>query len=519
MVPAFESSGRLHQPQAVSRPRVLIFIVAFNAERTLEDVLMRIPEELAQDYDVEILVIDDASGDGTFERGENVRRKQTVQFPLHILINPVNQGYGGNQKIGFHFAIKNGFDFVALLHGDGQYAPECLLELIQPLAKGEADAVIGSRMITPSKALRGGMPLYKFVGNRTLTTIQNGLLRTELSEFHSGYRIYSTEALTRIPFDINTNDFHFDTEIIIQLIFAGCKIEELPIPTYYGDEICYVNGLKYASNVIKTTLKARVQELSLLYDRKFDCAPDAGNEHYKPKLDYESPHTLTLDLIPPGSRVLDLGCAGGHLGAELRTRGCHVTGVDIFPLASGVELDEFYLHDLNMPSLPVSPAKFNYVLLLDVVEHLASPELFMDRLREELASTPQVKVLISTGNIAFIVTRLMLLAGSFNYGKRGILDLTHTRLFTFAALRRLLLGSGFRVIETRGVPMPFAFALGESAVARSAFKVNRALIRARRQLFSYQAYVVAQVAPSLPYLLSEAYKHSVARAGGTSLGD
>jgi glycosyltransferase involved in cell wall biosynthesis len=178
-----------------------------------------------------------------------------MSFPLGVLFNPINQGYGGNQKIGYHYALKNNFDFVALLHGDGQYAPEVLPELLKPLAQGAADAVFGSRMLIRGVALKGGMPRYKFVGNKILTWCQNRLLRTAFSEFHSGYRVYSTAALKKIPFDRNTNDFHFDTEIIIQLVIAGMRVRELPIPTHYGDEICHVNGIHYAWNVIKGHLQ------------------------------------------------------------------------------------------------------------------------------------------------------------------------------------------------------------------------------------------------------------------------
>ncbi len=192
-----------------------------------------------------------------------------MPFPLFtVLFNPVNQGYGGNQKIGFHYAIEKGFDFVALVHGDGQYAPELLPELVEPLAEGDADAVFGSRMMTKDGARKGGMPLYKFFGNKILTRAQNLLLRADLSEFHSGYRIYSASAAKKIPFHLNSNVFHFDTEIIIQLLVACQRIVELPIPTYYGDEICHVNGMKYAKDVLVASLKARMQELSLFYDRK-----------------------------------------------------------------------------------------------------------------------------------------------------------------------------------------------------------------------------------------------------------
>jgi glycosyltransferase involved in cell wall biosynthesis len=130
-------------------------------------VLVRIPSSLRDDYAIETLVIDDSSRDRTFEKSLELRGA-ALPFPLHVLFNPVNQGYGGNQKIGYHFAIRNGFDFVALVHGDGQYAPECLPDLVRPLRDGQADAVFGSRMLQRGAALRGGMPFYKYVGNRIL---------------------------------------------------------------------------------------------------------------------------------------------------------------------------------------------------------------------------------------------------------------------------------------------------------------------------------------------------------------
>ena len=140
------------------RFRLLVFIVAYNAERTIASVLARIPVSLADEYEVEILAIDDSSRDRTFEVGQSVKMMGGVSFPLRVLFNPENQGYGGNQKIGYHYAIQNGFDFVALIHGDGQYAPEVLPELLKPLRDDQADAVFGSRMLWPGAALKGGMP-------------------------------------------------------------------------------------------------------------------------------------------------------------------------------------------------------------------------------------------------------------------------------------------------------------------------------------------------------------------------
>ena len=500
-------------PGSTPRSRLLILIVAYNAETTISQVLARVPHALSEEYDVEVLVLDDSSQDLTFEKSRDVQNSGSLPFRLHVLFNPVNQGYGGNQKIGYHFAIEEGFDFVALVHGDGQYAPECLPDLVRPLRDGEADAVFGSRMLTRGEARRGGMPLYKYVGNRILSWFENRMLGTALSEFHSGYRLYSVAALKRIPFDLNTNDFHFDTEIIVQFVVARLRIRELPIPTYYGDEICRVNGVKYAWDVSKAVFVARSQQLGVFYDRRFDCAP-AGLDHaqYEPKLDYPSTHTAASGLVRRGARVLDLGCAGGYVGATLRRQNdCLVTGVDKYPLAPGIELDAFILHDLNDGPPALNLADYDYVLLLDVIEHLASPETFVERLREALAFAPKTTVLASTANIGFAVSRLMLLFGQFNYGKRGILDLTHTRLFTFQSFRRLFEQGGFRVVSMRGIPGPFPLAIENQRLSRLAMRVNGWLIKAAPGFFSYQMFFVVEPLPSLRYLLQAAREHSANR--------
>src|SRR6266404_1599408 len=170
------------------KKRVLILIVSYNAENFIESVLARIPDEIwdNEHFYTEVLIIDDQSSDDTYRRACDYgsRSKKTN---LTILYNPANQGYGGNQKIGYHYAIENAFDVVALLHGDGQYAPEWIGQMIQPILTQEADAVFGSRMIRKREALQGKMPLYKWLGNQILTTIQNGTLGSNLSEFHSGY--------------------------------------------------------------------------------------------------------------------------------------------------------------------------------------------------------------------------------------------------------------------------------------------------------------------------------------------
>ncbi len=486
--------------------KILIFIVAYNAERTINNVLMRIPSDLFGEYETEVLIIDDKSSDDTVLRCFEAIKSGQIKFKIHVLVNPENQGYGGNQKIGYQFAIEHEFDCVALLHGDGQYDPECLRDLIVPVLNEEAEAVFGSRMLTPFGALKGGMPIYKFAGNKILTFFQNIMLKTSLSEFHSGYRVYSVKALKQIPFHLNTSDFHFDTEIIIQLLLFGFRIVERPIPTYYGDEISHVNGLRYALDVVITTIKARVQYLGLFYERKFDIFDQHNcSGQYETKMDIDSPSRRTLKRIHHGSKVLEFGCGSGALLKELSKKSCSVCGVDRFsPNEEDKATFPFYQCDLNYEELPIEPGDYNYILMHDVLEHLANPETFLEKIYFSCHFSPDSRIIASTGNIAFFPIRVMLLFGQFNYGKRGILDMTHTRLFTFKTFKRLFEQAGFDVIHMEGIPAPVNLALGDNHISSWIAVVNRSLIYLSRSLFSYQIYLVAKPKRSLTLLMKEA---------------
>lgn len=489
------------------RHRLLVFVIAYYAEDTLRSVLERIPRSIFDQYDCEVLIVDDASHDRTSEIGRQYQRTHP-QIRMTVLRNEYNQGYGGNQKVGYAFAIREAFDFVAMLHGDGQYAPEELPKLVAPIAGGEADAVFGSRMMTRLGALRGGMPLYKFVGNRILTGMQNRLLGTKLTEFHSGYRIYSVQALKTVPFHLNSNLFDFDTEIIIQLLNARQRILELPIPTYYGGEISRVNGMKYARDVTVASLQSVAHRSGILYQRRFDPISEHFNAHYDLKLGYPSSHQFALDAVPAGTKVIDLGAGPGGVARELVKKGCKVAVVDrAFPDQTDYPLMTCFRQDLDdEPTFSVRG--FDYVLLLDVIEHLKEPERFIERIRAQFDYSPPTLVL-TTPNVAFAIQRVMLLLGQFNYGKAGILDRTHTRLFTFRSIRRLLTDAGFRIKEIRGVPAPFPKVLGTGLLGRTALAINQALIRISRTLFSYQILVIAGGTPDVNFILQDAKERSM----------
>ena len=491
-------------PADFAGKRVLIFIVAYNAEKTIDSVLDRIPAELRR-REVEVLIIDDSSKDATFQTG--LRREDSASdFKITILRTPENQGYGGNQKLGYRYAIDHGFDVVALLHGDGQYAPEKLPVLIEPFLTEAADAVFGSRMINKQDALKGGMPFYKWVGNQVLTTFQNRMLGSRLSEFHSGYRLYSTKALQRVPFERNSNDFHFDTDIIVQFHFAGLTIKEIPIPTFYGDEICHVNGMKYAWDIFRTMVRAKFHEMNLLYDRRFDVGQVELT--YDLKLGFASSHTAAIDSVKTGGQVLDIGCGQGYVAEHLALRAARVVGMDQYVRdRSDNPKVEFRKWDIDSGEFPVQVSDFDQIFLLDVIEHLKDPEVFMEKLRAA-AGSGRPEIVLTTANVAFGVTRLMLFLGNFNYGRKGILDRTHTRLFTFQSLRELFDQTGYKVLEVRGIPAPFPKALGDNALGRFFVTLNEFFIKISKGFFSYQIYIRARALPTVPALLGETIERS-----------
>ena len=246
--------------------KIAIFIVTYNAVNFIDSVLDRIPENIKKKVK-EIYVFDDASKDNTYYAA--IGYKTIKKFKkLHIFKNRVNLGYGGNQKAGYKYAIKKGYDIVVLLHGDGQYAPEELSKLLKPLEEDKVDMVFGSRM--RGRPLKGGMPLHKFIGNKILTLIENLFLGLNLSEYHSGYRLYNCHALKQVPFDRCSNDFHFDTDILIQFKIKKLKIAEIPIPTHYGKEISYVNIFKYGSSILWSVVSYKLHQLKIRKEYKFD---------------------------------------------------------------------------------------------------------------------------------------------------------------------------------------------------------------------------------------------------------
>jgi glycosyltransferase involved in cell wall biosynthesis len=469
--------------QPLPEPRIGILVVAYNAESTLAALLDRIPHEFRPRV-TEVLVCDDHSDDDTYLVGLDYQ--ETSDLPITVIRHPVNLGYGGNQKAGYRMAVERGLDIIVLLHGDGQYAPECIETLVKPLARGEADAVFGSRMLVRGDALKGGMPLYKYVGNRVLTTFQNAVLRTHLSEFHSGYRAYSVKALSELDLEQNSNGFDFDTQIILQLLEHGHRIAEVPIPTYYGDEICYVNGMKYASDVARHVVRYRRAKLPL-----GQSSLDIAEPEYSLKDGEDTSHGVLLawaGAMAP-SKVLDLGCSGGRLSERLRAQGHVVVGVDIAEVKGAAErVDELVIADLANGIPAAAGRDFDIVIAADVIEHLSEPRALLSEIRTLVR--PRGVLLVSVPNFAHWYPRLRIAVGRFDYDRRGILDRGHLRFFTRRSLRRMTEESGWRVDRVAYVGVPLEILAPRRPRWSVALGiVERWLLRVWPNLFAYQLLV------------------------------
>ena len=431
--------------------KIGILVVAYNAVSTLSKMLDRIPKNVYEEID-EIAVFDDASKDDTYMLSVGYKEVNKLE-KLQIFLNEKNLGYGGNQKRGFIYFMERGFDVVVLLHGDGQYAPEVLNDMYDPIINGEADVVLGSRMMKKyGGALKGGMPFYKYVGNKVLSMYENFTLKMNLTEFHSGYRAYSIEGLKKICLDNMTDDFHFDTQIIAKANHNNLKIVEVPIPTFYGDEICYVNGMKYAKDIVRTV---KDYKATIKGKRKVSAYKEYYTR-YPIKLYPFSSHYEVMKILNRKENldVLDI-CYGEGLFAANISKKNRASGIGFRAPSGSTDKNylEYYQCDLNK-GIPgkLTEKKFDVVLLLDILEHLYDYQGMLDDAKEVLKDDG--RIFISIPNIANLYVRFNLLIGRFPYADRGLLDRNHLHFFTYGSAKKLLMSNKLEAIKIKYTPIP-----------------------------------------------------------------
>jgi len=244
----------------LNKKRIFVVLPAYNAERTLEQTYREIPLDIVDG----VLLVDD----GSMDRTVSLAKRLGIETILHDR----NYGYGRNQKSCYQAALRRNADIVIMVHPDYQYTPKLITAMASMIAFEVYDVVLGSRIIG-GKSLKGGMPMYKYIANRFLTAFENLILGSKLSEFHTGYRAFSREVLENLPLGNNSDDFVFDNEMLVQIIYFGYRIGEISCPTRYftgASSIGFAKALRYGVGVIITTLKCLLQRLKLRKDPLFD---------------------------------------------------------------------------------------------------------------------------------------------------------------------------------------------------------------------------------------------------------
>lgn len=239
--------------------KIIVVLPAYNAERTLEQTYREIPLEIVDD----VLMVDDGSSDSTVSLAG--------KLGIATISHDRNYGYGRNQKTCYEEALKRSADIVVMVHPDYQYTPKLISAMASMIAFDVYDVVLGSRIIG-GKALRGGMPTYKYIANRFLTFFENMLLGSKLSEFHTGYRAFSRKVLENLPLHVNSDSFVFDNEMLVQIIFFGYRVGEISCPTRYFEEassISFVKSVVYGLGVLSTAFKFRSEKLGLIHSKLF----------------------------------------------------------------------------------------------------------------------------------------------------------------------------------------------------------------------------------------------------------
>jgi len=245
--------------------RIIVFMPAYNAEKTIISVLERFPKSAVKRVS-EMLILDNDSHDHTYNKAMEYKKRKKMKN-ITILKNSKNLGYGGSKKRAFRYAIDKKYDIFVMVHSDGQYPPEKLIDMIKPIEEDKADLVIGSRV----NALKGGMKLWKLFGNRTLTLLENIAFGLNLHELHSGYKAYNVHALEKISIDALDNDHIISSQTIALFKLKKFKIKEILIPTYYSEEIteCSFNtSLKYGIDVIKLVMLYILYKMGLNLNRR-----------------------------------------------------------------------------------------------------------------------------------------------------------------------------------------------------------------------------------------------------------
>jgi 2-polyprenyl-3-methyl-5-hydroxy-6-metoxy-1,4-benzoquinol methylase len=485
---ALQAVHRRREQLGSDFPRVGLFLFDCPDLESLQATLDRIPEQV-NDWLADVVVMSDRAGEPLvhLDRVAGGRRRAT-----RIHRSPRDYGHGGARKAAFEYALRNHLDHAITMRGDGTHPPEALPALLRPVILEGRPLILASRLVRRRDTYRAGMPLARLAAHWLATELLNRLLGLRVYDYHSSYRIYAVDALASLPFQLDSDDRRFDTEITVQFRALGVTPTEVAVLPAWREERGRGAEMSLFWGACGAALGYRMHQLHVT--RRGRYLVNRG-VHYTLKLSETGSHMQIVLAIRPGARVLDLGCSQGLLARPLREKGVLVTGVDAnAPRGLAAELHEYVQRDLELPLELPTARVFDYVVCADVIEHVRQREELLRSARRYLKEDG--RLIISTPNIALWFYRLSLFAGRFEYGPRGILDRTHVHLFTRATFRREVEKAGFHVLRERVTALPFEVVFestGRSRLLSVLASLYHAAARAWPEMFAYQFILEAEI--------------------------
>lgn len=476
----------------MSDRRVLVCVDATEKLAEGMEFLRSLPEEWRNRPDVHYLLLCDPSIPAALQTAKESLHDLGFGYSLILPLKEV-RGLGACSKLALRLGLDRGYDAIAMLPANSPTS--ALLDLVRGWDETEADVIVRQTEDAASSKL--------------MMVLLNTLTGLDLTDYFSPQRLFTTNLVQQIPFELNADDDLFLLEILLQAAYVNARIACCEPTSSPGARSHKPGCVKISRRrILAAALRYRLHHWGMFCSLKLRRL---GVERYRDKTNFPyTTHTMAVDEVRRRGlrRVLDIGCGPGYVAAACIRNGVEVTGIDACEPPS-VPLAAYYRIDLERDALPCSPADYDATLLLDVIEHLSYPEQFLLALRNAVGSrsvgdsSVYPLLILSTPNVAFFSVRMSLLWGRFNYAERGILDVTHKRLFTRSSLLRMLRECGCEVESIQAVGAPFA-AVMTGRSGRILGWLAHVLAQMCPSLFAFQFFVICRLRPGIHHLLQQA---------------
>jgi 2-polyprenyl-3-methyl-5-hydroxy-6-metoxy-1,4-benzoquinol methylase len=471
-----------------SPARIVLLLFDCRTPSALVDLVEGLPQRVTLGVE-ELVLMQEGEPRFPSAREEEAARARKVQLRFHR--NPRPYDFGAARKAGFEYALREGFDHIIVMRGNGTHPPRALPEMIDAALAHPTEVILGARAAHLREAAERPGSIDRLARVFTRRVLES-VLSLGLRDYLSGFRIYPARALRCVPYQLDADGPTFDTELLIQFRAVGVPLREHPIESDWRESEGTRAGLRRNLANARAAVGYRLHQLHVTRHGQYII--DHG-VHYTLKQSSTGSHMQIVESVSRGSVVLDLGCSQGLLARPLKEKQVLVTGVDARePGDTARDLEAYFQRDLDQAlELPVGRA-FDYVVVADVIEHIRHREQLLRGSRRYLKQGG--RLIISTGNVALWFYRLSLVAGRFEYGPRGILDRTHVHLFTRATFRREIERAGFHILEERVTALPFEVVFestGRSGLVRALARAYHLMARLWPEMFAYQFIFEAEI--------------------------